>query len=164
MTRAAAKATAAAEDLLAWLRSQPRSRVPPPHPVALLPGPAAENPGADILRDVPGPDSPGAAAPAPVPSAPALDPFVGSGEPAVRPGGVPEHADRHAPLRLAHTDWLHHRLRITGPTAALAAFRDAAPAPGPFPGSSTPTAWRQSSFFSARFLRSPSWIATLRSQ
>jgi hypothetical protein len=115
MTRAAAKATEAAEDLLAWLRSQPRAHVQPPNPIAALPGPAAEDPGADRPKDVPGPDTP----PLPVP-------FVGSGEPEPRSGGVPEQADRHAPLRLAHTDWLYHRLRITGPKAALARLRDAA--------------------------------------
>ena len=122
MTRAAAKATEAAEDLLAWLRSQPRAPVQPPNPIAALPGPAAEDPGADRPKDVPGPDTP----PVPVP-------FVGSGEPAPRPGGVPEQADRHAPLRLAHTDWLYHRLRITGPKAALARFRDAACGAGTVP-------------------------------
>jgi hypothetical protein len=38
-----------------------------------------------------------------------------------------------APLRLAHTDWLHHRLSITGPAAALAAFRTAAAGAGVIP-------------------------------
>ena len=30
------------------------------------------------------------------------------------------------PMRLAHTDWLHHRLAITGTADQLAAFRHAA--------------------------------------
>ena len=38
-----------------------------------------------------------------------------------------------APLRLAHTDWMHHRLVVTGPDAALAAFRVAAAGAGVIP-------------------------------
>jgi hypothetical protein len=37
------------------------------------------------------------------------------------------------PLRLAHTDWLQHRLSITGPDAAAASFRTAAAAAGVIP-------------------------------
>jgi hypothetical protein len=133
MKGAAAKATDAAEDLLVWLRSQPQGRFRPPNPAAPLPGSPADQPGADIPKGAAGPDTPGAAAPAPVPSAPASGPGVGSGEPAVRTGGVPEQEDRHAPLRLAHTDWLHHRLRITGPKAELARFREAACGAGTVP-------------------------------
>jgi hypothetical protein len=117
MTRAAAKATEAAEDLLSWLRSQPRGRVQPPDPIAPLPGPAAENPGADGPKDFRGPDTPRAAAPAPAPG-----PWVGSGEPAVRPGGVPEHPDRHAPDlgQLCHAqDRADPRLAGEAPAVAL---------------------------------------------
>jgi hypothetical protein len=38
-----------------------------------------------------------------------------------------------APLRLAHTDWLHHRLTVTGPAAELAAFWAAAAGAGVIP-------------------------------
>jgi hypothetical protein len=143
MTRAAAKATAAAEDLLAWLRSQARSHVPPSHPVAPLPGPAAENPGADILKDLPGPDSPGAAAPASVPAALAPGPRVGSGKP--------------APARAACRNTLIATPRCAsrtptgcitgcaspGPRRHWPRFGTRRPAPGPSPGSSTSTAWRR---------------------
>ncbi len=38
-----------------------------------------------------------------------------------------------APLRLPHTDWLFHRLVVTGPVAPLAAFRAAASGAGTIP-------------------------------
>ncbi len=38
-----------------------------------------------------------------------------------------------APLRLPHTDWLCHRLVVTGPVASLAAFRAAASGAGTIP-------------------------------
>ncbi len=38
-----------------------------------------------------------------------------------------------APLRLPHTDWLFHRLTVTGPAAAVAAFRAAASGAGTIP-------------------------------
>ena len=37
------------------------------------------------------------------------------------------------PLRLAHTDWLFHRLAVTGPVATVAAFRAAAAGAGTIP-------------------------------
>jgi hypothetical protein len=37
------------------------------------------------------------------------------------------------PLRLPHTDWLFHRLMVTGPAAAVAAFRAAASGAGTIP-------------------------------
>ena len=40
---------------------------------------------------------------------------------------------RHAPQRMAHTDWLHHRVRVTGPAGDLAAFRAAAAGAGTIP-------------------------------
>lgn len=42
-------------------------------------------------------------------------------------------APAHAPLAPAHTDWLHHVLRIDGPAPAIAAFRDAAAGAGTIP-------------------------------
>ena len=41
--------------------------------------------------------------------------------------------DQAAPLRLAHTDWLHHRLTVTGPPAAVAALERAAAGAGVIP-------------------------------
>ena len=38
-----------------------------------------------------------------------------------------------APLRLPHTDWLFHRLSMTGPAATVAAFRGAASGAGTAP-------------------------------
>ena len=38
-----------------------------------------------------------------------------------------------APLRLPHTDWLYHRLPVTGPVATVAAFRAAAAGAGTIP-------------------------------
>ncbi len=38
-----------------------------------------------------------------------------------------------APLRLPHTDWLFHRLTVTGPAATVAAFRAAASGAGTIP-------------------------------
>ena len=40
-------------------------------------------------------------------------------------------------LCLASPDWLKHRLTVTGPTAELAAFQDAAAGPGVIPWVST---------------------------
>ncbi len=76
------------------------------------------------------------ALPADRPSAP-----VGRAESALDPAGVvrpaplsePDRTDRHAPLRLAHTDWLYHRLQVTGPAADLADFRAAAAGAGTVP-------------------------------
>ena len=53
------------------------------------------------------------------------------------PGAVPTQDTgsrcQPAPLRLAHTDWLYHRLSIVGPTADLADFRVAAAGSGTVP-------------------------------
>jgi hypothetical protein len=40
---------------------------------------------------------------------------------------------RHAPQRLAHPDWLFHRLYVSGPRADLAGFRGAAAGAGTIP-------------------------------
>jgi len=77
-----------------------------------------------------------AALPADRPSAP-----VGRAESALNPAGLVEPAalsergrtDRHAPLRLAHTDWLYHRLQVIGPAADLDDLRTAAAGAGTVP-------------------------------
>jgi hypothetical protein len=116
VTRSAASKTAAAADaLLAWLRDQP----PPVFPPARRGPPDADTagpPAAPVALDQ-GADHPPVAPASATPAAP--DP-VGKAGP-------------DAPLRLAHTDWLHHRLMVTGPDAAMAAFRVAAAGAGVIP-------------------------------
>lgn len=121
MTRAAAGASAAADALLEFLRRQPppvfqRQQPPdftPGQPEAGAPPRPDAQPPADLTRPN------GAADTTPVP------------EPAPPPG--PATARSGAPQRLAHTDWLYHHLTITGPDAALAAFRTAAEGAGSIP-------------------------------
>ena len=49
------------------------------------------------------------------------------------PPADPQAAEAGAPLRLAHTDWLHHRLIVTGPDDAIAALQDLATGAGSIP-------------------------------
>jgi hypothetical protein len=44
-----------------------------------------------------------------------------------------DHAGDGSPRHLAHTDWLHHRLIVSGPAADIAAFRTAATGAGTIP-------------------------------
>jgi len=46
---------------------------------------------------------------------------------------LPTDATAAPPLRLAHTDWLHHRLTVSGPADQLAALRTAAAGTGVIP-------------------------------
>ena len=101
---AAAKAAQAADALLAWLDRQPRAAEPAPGATA----PAPEAAGSPRSRD-------------------------GCRATSATPPTGGERDLRHAPQRLAHTDWLHHRLRITGPAADLATFRIAAAGAGTIP-------------------------------
>jgi hypothetical protein len=64
---------------------------------------------------------------APVPLAPI------SLAPISRAAAAHDPAPGGEPLRLSHTDWLHHRLLITGPDADLAALRTAAAGAGTVP-------------------------------
>ena len=131
MTRAAAKTLAAADALLDWLHGQsspavrrPGRPLPPPtdpHDVA-----AAERAPAEDV-EVPIAD---------VTPASATDlPPCGGATPGVRETGDSLQAawDQAAPLRLAHTDWLYHRLTITGPPATVAAFEQIAAGAGVIP-------------------------------
>ena len=54
-------------------------------------------------------------------------------EPALAPAVDRGRCAHPVPLRLTHTDWLHHRLLITGSAADLAAFRQAAAGAGTIP-------------------------------
>jgi hypothetical protein len=103
-THVAAKATEAADTLMAWLPAQPGGgeRI----------APAAEV-GPDVVRPDP------AAATSSEPTDPA-------GALASVHAGASDSREQCAPLRLAHTDWLHRRLRVSGPAADLASFKEAA--------------------------------------
>jgi hypothetical protein len=117
---AALEVTEAADALLAWLRSQPRKTdtdhsasvepLTPPEPQAAVDQASAE-PAPDTLA----------------PPEPA--------ETTVRddPAPVSDWRHRYAPQRLAHPDWLFHRLSVSGSRADLTAFRAAAAGAGTIP-------------------------------
>ena len=117
---AAMEATQAAETLLAWLHIQPGAAATdrptggqpptPPEPHA-----AMDQAGTEPAPDPPAPPEPADTA---VPYGPALD---------------LDRPHRHAPQRLAHPDWLFHRLSVSGSRADLAAFRAAAAGAGTIP-------------------------------
>jgi len=137
MTRsAAAKATEAADALLTWLRRQPPPVFPPARggpPEAALTPPEAGATDAPLRADAPGADAAGPPA-APVAAAQRVDhaPVAPASAPPAAADTVGE-SGAGAPLRLAHTDWLHHRLVVAGPAAALAAFQAAAAGAGVIP-------------------------------
>jgi hypothetical protein len=125
VTRAAANAAATADALLAWLDTQTKAGATA---AAVESGEGPEEIASahdwDGSDSVPG--SCGADAPATAPAA----------DGATRPERLAEHAKaerRAAPMRLAHTDWLHHRLAIVGPAAQIAGFRHAAAGAGVIP-------------------------------
>jgi hypothetical protein len=148
MTRSratAAKVAEAADALLDWLRTESTPAGSPPSPR----DPAAPAASADVAElpagmrsagdlkaegDACGDEGPGA-----VPVVPAqASPKPGDGpapREAARVAAQPArgHAGRDAPLRLAHTDWLYHRLTIAGPQGEVAAFRAAARGAGVIP-------------------------------
>ncbi len=99
----ATKATEAADALLAWLRTQPK---------ATSPGDEEQHAQPAIM---------------PVEQPPPIPP------PLVLPVRAADPVDHAAPQRLAHTDWLYHRLAITGPDADLACFRADAAGAGTIP-------------------------------
>jgi hypothetical protein len=124
-TQAAAKATEAADSLMLWLRTQPggEQRVSAATP-------AAASPEADAGAAAIGLD------PAPL-AASAVLPELTDALGAAAPGpaakvDVSQH-EPLAPLRLAHTDWLHHRLLITGSVADVSALQAAAAGAGTVP-------------------------------
>jgi hypothetical protein len=143
---AAAKATAAADALLAWLRDQPAPVFPPsrhgaPNAVSAAPRPGVDNASPDAYAAAhpaayAGADAALAAGPAPVARSPESAAHTGDdANPVPGPAAPSAIADDAggAPLRLAHTDWLHHRLTVTGPVAELAAFQAAAAGAGVIP-------------------------------
>jgi hypothetical protein len=64
---------------------------------------------------------------------PATSPATGQDASVTQPAERAVAAYRTAPMQLAHTDWLHHRLAIIGETDQLAAFRRAAAGAGIIP-------------------------------
>jgi hypothetical protein len=112
MKRAAVNAAATADALLAWLETQPR--------VGATAAPAKSEgcleEAASRTLDVP-----------------AMAPAAGQDIVVTQPVERGEAARRTEPMRLAHTDWLHHRLAIIGVADQLAAFRRAAAGAGIIP-------------------------------
>ncbi len=126
---AAAKAEEAADALLAWLRAQPRgigSQREATGSAGQEGALSAESSAAALSEDAVEPDP--AFATVSLPEHPDLATAVLSA-----PSDDPTRRRRPTALRLSHTDWLHHRLLITGPTADLADLRATAAGAGTVP-------------------------------
>jgi hypothetical protein len=125
MRRTAANAAATADALLIWLGTQARSGA------AAAPSGCEGHPERAILtQDSVGGDGIADALTHDVPvTAFATD----ANTTATRPMERTETECRAASMRLAHTDWLHHRLAIIGMAEQLAAFRRAAAGAGVIP-------------------------------
>jgi hypothetical protein len=126
---AATKAEEAADALLAWLQAQPR--VIGPRPEATSNVSEKGEARAEPFSDTPGTDA--------VELRPRIAMAVRQEPPDLSDAAMPvqlhEPAPREnqAPLRLDHTDWLHHRLLIAGPEADLANLRAVAVGAGTVP-------------------------------
>jgi hypothetical protein len=114
---AAAKATEAADTVLAWLHAQPGEgrQIEPAATPATDPSTEPVRVGSDSFVDQ------------------QSGPAGSAGAPAVTATGNPDAEAFDAPLRLPHPDWLHHRLQITGPAGDLSAFRRSAAGAGTVP-------------------------------
>ena len=125
MMRAAVNAEATAAALLAWLATQARAgatTAPAKSEGCLDEAASAEDPdGGSGVPDVPTLD------------VPAMAPAVGQDIGVTQPAARAEAAHRTVPMRLADTDWLHHRLAVIGTAEQLAAFRRAAVGAGIIP-------------------------------
>jgi hypothetical protein len=125
MRRAAANAVATAEALLAWLGTQTRSGA------AAAPSESNRHPeGAVSAQDSADGDG---VADALTDDVPVTAPAAGASTIATRTTERTEAECRATSMRLAHTDWLHHRLAIIGMAEQLAAFRRAAAGAGVIP-------------------------------
>jgi hypothetical protein len=122
MRRAAANVAATADALLAWLGAQVRS--------GATAAPAESDGHSE--EAVPAQDSNGVEN-ALTPDVPVTAPAVGECTSVARPAKCAEADRRAAPMRLAHTDWLHHRLAIIGAAEQIVAFRRAAEGAGIIP-------------------------------
>jgi hypothetical protein len=126
---AATKAEAAADALLAWLQTQPTrtaSHREATDAATERGEPLTGRPVTDLRADVVEPDPLVAAA------AQTEQPDLGSAVTAA-PSHDPIRSERGSALRLDHTDWLHHRLLITGPAADLICLRATACGAGTVP-------------------------------
>ena len=126
---AATKAEAAADALLVWLQTQPTrtaSHREATDPATERGEPLAGRPATALRADVVEPDPLVAAAAQP--EQPDL-----AGAATAAPSHDPIRRERGSALRLDHTDWLHHRLLITGPAADLVRLRAAAGGAGTVP-------------------------------
>jgi hypothetical protein len=140
----AAKTAAAADTLVAWLQTQPRvarDRFPDAaprvvDPLATAGADAVRAPWASVDAASMNPPTP-AAPPAPIDPAdvdiPSPNAVALSGAPTATPTRDTTGHEHAAPLRLAHTDWLYHRLSVVGPVAGLADFRATAAGAGTVP-------------------------------
>ena len=127
---AAAKATEAADALLDWLRTQPRADFAASPTNAHLEGHSGVETGLDPAIPGPLPAAAASATPEPI-EGPDPDDF--GFEPRAARAPDPDKPANRAPLRLAHTDWLHHRLTISGLQAEMTAFRQRAAGAGIIP-------------------------------
>jgi len=134
----AARVTEAADGLLEWLRTQPRAAATD---APLIAARIAEE-GAWVTETALADSSPCAAVPeGPEPAGrrprdgtdPAPRTVPSPTQPLPAPPCHRGEVQCGAPLRLAHTDWLYHRLTIAGPGGEVAAFRAAATGAGIIP-------------------------------
>jgi hypothetical protein len=143
MTRAAAKTLAAADAVLDWLSRQSSPAIRRPRQPTSAPTDSPDVATATTARSDPPPAADAEVAMAEL--APAAGLAEASADRDLAPWGATGPgsrgtansrqvaSDQAAPLRLAHTDWLHHRLTITGPPAEVAAFEQTAAGAGVIP-------------------------------
>ncbi len=117
--RAASKADAAADHLADWLRQQ--------HGAAPDDGSGTPSVAEPIEADGPPPDP--RTMRGSITHAPREADRDSERAPSPRDGV----ADAGSALHSPHTDWLHHRMAVSGPTAAVAEFQTAARGPGVIP-------------------------------
>jgi hypothetical protein len=139
----AAKTAEAADTLVAWLQTQPPAASGRFLAVTATASDPSNADGADTVRAQSASADATSLSP-PSRAALATTDLVGMAVPSLEvtelsgaPGAVPTQDTgsrcQPAPLRLAHTDWLHHRLSVVGPEAVLADFRVAAAGSGTVP-------------------------------
>ena len=126
MTRAAVNAAATADALLAWLATQQARG-------GATAAPAKSEGCLDEAASAQDPDGGPGVPDACILDVPATSPATGQDASVTQPAERAETERQAAPMRLAHTDWLHHRLTIIGAADQLAAFRRAAAGAGIIP-------------------------------
>ena len=118
MKRAAAHASDAADALLDWLNTQAPRAAPAAHPLALADSGRPEEHGTELVT-LP------ATLSDPLTSADSVE--------RANPRRAAVSYPSAAIMRLPNPDWLHHRLTISGPPEAVAAFKRAAGGAGVIP-------------------------------